>query len=85
MRISDPRTFGSKLITELQLDAVSGILTTNYETFIKNVLKGTKGAEAPVSYGYAYLDANGKIDIYNSVRLAIFLSNSCLNSLKFYK
>lgn len=62
MRISDPRTFGSKLITELQLDAVSGILTTNYETFIKNVLKGTKGAEAPVSYGYAYLDANGKID-----------------------
>lgn len=62
MRISDPRTFGSKLITELQLDAVSGILTTNYETFIKNVLKGTQGAEAPVSYGYAYLDANGKID-----------------------
>lgn len=62
MRISDPRTFSSKLITELQLDAVSGILTTNYETFIKNVLKGTQGAEAPVSYGYAYLDADGKVD-----------------------
>lgn len=61
MRISDPRTFGSKLITELQLDAVSGILTTNYETFVKSSLKGTAGKDL-VSYGYAYLNADGKVD-----------------------
>ena len=62
MRITDPKTFNSKLVTELQIDALSGILTTNYETFIKNALKGTSTQEAPVSYGYAYLNANGVVD-----------------------
>lgn len=62
MRITDPRTFNSKLVTELQLDALSGLLTTNYETFVKNSLKGSAGADAPVSYGYAYLNANGVVD-----------------------
>ena len=51
MRITDPRTFNSKLVTELQIDALSGMLTTNYETFVKNSLKGSAGADAPVSYG----------------------------------
>ncbi len=62
MRITDPRTFNSKLVTELQIDALSGLLTTNYETFVKNSLKGTKGQDAPVSYGYAYLNTDGKVD-----------------------
>lgn len=62
MRISDPRTFNSRLVTELQIDALSGILTTNYETFIKNALKGTSAQEAPISYGYAYLNADGVVD-----------------------
>lgn len=62
MRITDPRTFNSKLVTELQLDALSGALTTNYETFVKNSLKGSAGADAPVSYGYAYLNTDGKVD-----------------------
>lgn len=62
MRITDPRTFNSKLVTELQLDALSGVLTTNYETFVKGALKGTSTQTAPVSYGYAYLNADGKVD-----------------------
>lgn len=62
MRITDPRTFNSKLVTELQIDALSGALTTNYETFVKNSLKGSAGADAPVSYGYAYLNAGGTVD-----------------------
>ena len=62
MRISDPRTFNSKLVTELQIDALSGILTTNYETFVKKALKGTSTQEAPISHGYAYLNANGVVD-----------------------
>lgn len=62
MRISDPRTFNSKLVTELQIDALSGILTTNYETFVKKALKGTSAQEAPISYGYAYLNADGVVD-----------------------
>lgn len=62
MRITDPRTFNSKLVTELQVDALSGILTTNYEAFVKNALKGTSTQEAPVSYGYAYLNADGVVD-----------------------
>ena len=62
MRITDPRTFNSKLVTELQIDALSGMLTTNYETFVKNSLKGSAGADAPVSYGYAYLNTDGKVD-----------------------
>ena len=62
MRITDPRTFNSKLVTELQLDALSGALTTNYESFVKSALKGSSGQTAPVSYGYAYLNANGVVD-----------------------
>ena len=62
MRITDPRTFNSKLVTELQLDALSGVLTTNYENFVKSSLKGSSSQTAPVSYGYAYLNADGKVD-----------------------
>ena len=62
MRITDPRTFNSKLVTELQLDALSGVLTTNYEDFVKSSLKGSSSQTAPVSYGYAYLNADGKVD-----------------------
>lgn len=62
MRITDPRTFNSKLVTELQLDALSGVLTTNYEDFVKSSLKGSSSQTAPVSFGYAYLNANGVVD-----------------------
>ena len=62
MRITDPRTFNSKLVTELQLDALSGVLTTNYEDFVKSSLKGSSSQTAPVSYGYAYLNADGVVD-----------------------
>ena len=62
MRITDPRTFNSKLVTELQLDALSSVLTTNYENFVKSSLRGSSSQTAPVSYGYAYLNADGKVD-----------------------
>ena len=62
MRITDPRTFNSKLVTELQLDALSGVLTTSYESFVKSALKGSSSQTAPVSYGYAYLNADGRVD-----------------------
>lgn len=62
MRISDPKTFNSKLVNELQLDALSGILTQGYQAYVNASLQGSTGAAAPVSYGYAYLNADGKVD-----------------------